>query len=124
MSQVSPIFRRTTWCLIHWCPACEELHALPYPGKGWTFNDDLNKPTFSPSFKHGGKRTVNVNGKWTGEWVRDEQGKPVDGTCHYVISNGMIHFCQDSWHKRTDSVAMPLFPADLADDFGLETKHG
>ena len=121
MMQVSPILRRAADRYFHWCPACEELH--PLPDRGWTFNGNIECPTFTPSFKHTGRRTVNMNGRWTGEWVRDAQGNPVDGTCHYIITSGNIQFCPDSWHKRSDIVAMSPIPADLADDgFGIETQ--
>ncbi|MBA2525314.1 MAG: hypothetical protein H0V18_05945 [Pyrinomonadaceae bacterium] len=112
MSQVSPILRRGTTGYFHWCPACDVMHQLP---DGWLFNADVNKPTFSPSFKHGGKRVEIVDGKWTGEWVRDANGAPVDGTCHYVITAGMIHFCNDSWHGRFDVVPMPPIPSHISD---------
>jgi hypothetical protein len=111
--QVSGILRRAHGRYMHWCPACEEMH--PLPDNGWTFSGDVNKPTFSPSFKHGGLRTVNVDGVWTGEWVRGADGKPVDGTCHYIITDGTIQFCSDSWHKRSDIVAMPPIPPGLTD---------
>lgn len=118
MSQVSPILRRATDRYFHWCPACEEMHQLP---DSWTFNGDVNKPTFSPSFKHGGLRAIVVNGVWTGEWHRGADGKPLDGTCHYIITDGKIQFCPDSWHARSDIVSMPLLP-DPTVDFGCETQ--
>lgn len=113
MNQVSPILRRGRDRYFHWCPACEEMHPLP---DGWNFNGNINKPTFSPSFKHGGVRKVVVDGKWTGEWVRDADGMPVDGTCHYIITDGTIQFCRDSWHGRSDIVAMPAIPPFVSDD--------
>lgn len=114
MNQVSPVLRRAADRYFHWCPACEEMHPLP---DSWTFDGNVNKPTFAPSFKHTGLRTVNVNGRWTGEWVRDlDTGLPIDGTCHYIITNGMIQFCSDSWHKRSDIIAMPPIPAGLWDE--------
>lgn len=113
MSQVSPILRRAEGHYFHWCPACEEMHPLP---DSWTFNGNVDKPTFTPSFKQMGKRTVNVNGRWTGDWVRDANGNPVDGTCHYIITNGLIQFCSDSWHKRSDIIAMPNIPDFLRDE--------
>ena len=121
--QVSPILRSAgNGRYFHWCPACEEMHQI-YSVSGWTFNGDLEKPTFSPSFKHGGNRTVNVDGRWAGEWVRDAGGNLVDGTCHYIITDGRIQFCPDSWHKRSDIVSMPLIPAHLRDEgFDKETQ--
>lgn len=119
MSQVSQILRRVNGGFSHWCPACEEMHTLP---DGWAFNGDVSKPTFHPSFKHSGKRTVNVDGRWTGEWVRDAAGQPVDGTCHYIITDGKIQFCSDSWHRRSDVVEIPPIPPHLADSFSKETQ--
>lgn len=110
MSQVSTVLRRGEGRYFHWCPACERMHVLP---DGWTFNGNLEKPTFSPSFKHSGKRTVNVKGIWTGEWHRGADGRPADGTCHYIITDGRIQFCNDSWHKRSDVVDMPPIPEHL-----------
>ena len=101
----------------HWCPACECMHPLPH---SWTFNGDLKHPTFHPSFKHGGYRCVYKDGIWTGEWVRDQYGRPMDGTCHYIITDGKIQFCPDSWHGRSDIIQMPAIPDHL--EFGQETQ--
>lgn len=111
--QVSPILRRASGGWAHWCPACEHMHRLP---DSWTFNGDLERPTFAPSFRHGGKRIVAENGVWTGEWHRGADGKPLDGTCHYIITDGKIQFCPDSWHGRSDTVPMPIIPDHLKDD--------
>jgi hypothetical protein len=112
---VSSILRRGQGRYFHWCPACEEMHQLP---DSWTFNGDVERPTFSPSFKHGGLRSVIKDGRWTGEYHRGPGGEPLDGTCHYFITGGMIQFCPDSWHKRSDIVAMPPLPR--MDDFQFE----
>lgn len=88
------------------------MHQLP---DSWAFDGNVDKPTFSPSFKHGGKRVVVVDGEWTGEWVRDADGNTVDGTCHYIITAGRIHFCSDSWHGRSDVVDMSEIPQHVSD---------
>lgn len=123
MNQVSPVLRSAgNGRYFHWCPACEEMHQI-YSVSGWTFDGNLQKPTFSPSFKHGGLRCKNIDGRWTGEYVRDDHGKPADGTCHYIITGGMIQFCPDSWHKRSDIIAMPTIPQHLVSDgFDRETQ--
>jgi hypothetical protein len=41
--------------------------------------------------------------------------------CHYIITDGKIQFCPDSWHRRSDIVQMPLIP-DWISDFGQETQ--
>lgn len=61
----------------HFCPGCAKLHRLP--SEGWTFNGDLDKPTFAPSFKH--------------SW-----GAPANKVCHYIVTDGRIFYCGDSTH--------------------------
>jgi hypothetical protein len=122
LNQVSPILRRGSQRYFHWCPACESLH--PLPDHGWTFNGDVHRPSFSPSFKQGGLRMVIVNGCWNGEYHRGADGKPLDGTCHYFITDGLIQFCGDSWHGRSDIVAMPVIPQELRDFPTEEASDG
>lgn len=103
MNQVSPILRRAEGRYFHWCPACEEMHPLP---DSWTFNGDLCKPTFSPSFKH-------TLVRWTGgidPVTHLGRGDRQQVVCHYIITDGKIQFCPDSWHGRSDIVQMPLLP--------------
>ena len=121
--QVSPILRKTVTGHGHWCPACQEVHILP---DSWTFNGDVKKPTFSPSFKH-------TFHKWEGE-PGSEQARATKRqiVCHYIITDGRIQFCPDSWHGRSDIVMMPLLPPHAEDllapepvptsEFGKETQ--
>lgn len=77
----------------------------PLPDGGWTFNGDVDKPTFTPSFK---TTFVHYSGGI------DQHGLGIGSreyrVCHYIITDGKIQFCPDSWHKRSDIVAMPLIP--------------
>lgn len=82
----------------HPCPGCNTLeewsrggatHRLPTKGEyAWQFNGDVAKPTFSPSFRHtshrGPEKTVRV--------------------CHYIITDGKIHYCDDSTHALAGQV--------------------
>lgn len=92
MSAAGKFMRRGPGRYFHWCPACDEAHPLP---NGWTFNGDLERLTFAPSFKHSGMQTVKVNGNWNGECVRDGAGKPVPRVCHYILTAGVLNFCAD-----------------------------
>lgn len=114
MSQVSPYLRNMTDGHTHWCPACKEMHRLP---NTWSFNGDVNKPTFSPSFKHSGIQTVkDENGKWTGEWKLDANGKGIPFVCHYILTNGILNFCGDCTHSMSgQSVPLPELPAYYRD---------
>ncbi len=69
---------------IHKCPACKTTHyiAVGKPlnnGACWTFNGDLECPTFSPSI-----RIKYPN---------------VDYCCHYFVREGNIEFCGDCTHE-------------------------
>jgi hypothetical protein len=81
---------------LHWCPGCEESHTLP---SGWTFNGDLERPTFTPSFKHEGRKRVFINREWVGEWLRDAKGDTIPYICHYILTDGVLNFCGDSTHS-------------------------
>lgn len=107
--QVSSVLRRGRGRYFHWCPACEEMHPLP---DSWTFNGDADRPSFSPSFKHTFFRRI-------GDQAAKPQGEM--SVCHYIITDGLIQFCVDSWHKRSDIVAMPPIPEHVR-DFGQETQ--
>lgn len=54
--------------------------------------------------------------------MRGPDGEPLDGTCHYIITEGRIQFCPDSWHGRSDIVQMPLIPEGLRTSFDGETQ--
>jgi hypothetical protein len=90
------------------------MHRLP---DGWTFDGNLESSTFSPSFRHSGMQTVKIDGKWTGEWVRDAAGEPVPFVCHYILTAGVLNFCGDCTHELAGkSVPLPRLPTGLTDD--------
>ena len=100
------ILRRGANCYWHWCPACEVEHPLP---DTWTFNGDVDKPTFSPSFRQTLVAKPPLHGE---ENMR---------VCHYIVTEGRIQFCPDSWHGRSDIVQMPEIPTSV-DGFAKETQ--
>jgi len=113
MGQVSSVLRKTQGGFAHWCPGCEEMHILP---STWTFNGNLERPTFHPSFRHFGLQRVFANGNWTGEWRRDSKGNTIPFVCHYQITDGQIKFCSDSTHSMANwGVALPKIPEGFVD---------
>ena len=93
MNQVSTKMRRAPGRFFHYCPGCEQAH--PLPDNGWTWNNSLERPTFSPSFMQ-------------------NRGDPRQ--CHYVITDGVLNYCSDSWHAlRGQRVPMPELPQWLRD---------
>jgi uncharacterized protein YlaI len=85
---------------IFFCPGCNEGHdfATKHPNfaEPWTFNGDIEKPTFSPSL-------LMVRSK------ADYEG--CGPRCHSFVTDGKIHYCQDCEHelagKTVDMVDIP-----------------
>lgn len=114
MSQASAKLRCGDGMYSHWCPGCEEMHYIPTDMDDrprWSFNGNVDSPTFSPSVRIRGKQTIKVDGKWTGEWVRDAAGNPIDGCCHYFLHDGVLKFCTDTTHRFAgQNIPLPDLP--------------
>lgn len=112
---VSNFLRKTESGHMHWCPACKEMHPLP---DSWQFNGNIEKPTFTPSFKHEGLKTVrDSNGVWLGEWERDSQGNTIKEVCHYILTDGILNFCGDCTHSMAgQSVPLAALPEYYRDN--------
>ena len=84
---------------LHYCPGCDDMHRLP---PGWTFNGDLVKPTYSPSFKH--------------TWSEGPKPNRTEHCCHYILTDGVLNFCGDCTHALAgQSVPLPPIPDRYAD---------
>jgi Tol biopolymer transport system component len=92
-SQASP----ETIGYMFYCPGCNDPH--PYyvkhiPGNPltvWTFNGDMERPTFSPSL------LVYPSGQYP--------------RCHLFLTDGQIQFCGDSGHSLAgQTVPLPDWP--------------
>lgn len=78
--------------LMYWCPACDGAHAVCVDGAAprWSFNGDVDRPTFSPSVK--------VVGGARGS----------DHVCHHFVEAGIIKYCADSTHALAgQSIDLP-----------------
>ena len=83
------------------CPGCKTIHGFRIvnydpnanpPLPTWTFNGDLEKPTFSPSLLY-----------------QKENG--AKQRCHLFMTNGELHFCGDSEHELAGKVVpIPDWP--------------
>jgi hypothetical protein len=113
MGQASSKLRRIQGGYSHWCPACQEMHQLP---DSWRFDGNLESPTFTPSFKHEGVKIEVIEGRWTGEWIRDAQGNTIPVCCHYILTNGILNFCGDCTHAfANQTVPLPDLPIFMRD---------
>jgi Family of unknown function (DUF6527) len=114
MNQVSSVLRRDECGYDHWCPGCQEMHHLP---DGWKFNGNLQQPSFTPSFKHQGLKREFVNGKWSGQWLRDSNGNTIPYLCHYVLTSGILNFQGDCTHSLCgQKVPLPNLPEGLIEE--------
>lgn len=94
LTPVSTVSSDETIGYNHWCPGCKSLHFIPIkqyrkekPNPVWSFNGDLEKPTFNPSI-----RCFFPAHDIDGEHI------PEETLCHYFIRSGNIEFCSDSPH--------------------------
>ena len=117
MGQVGSKMRRigapdgyTAGGLAHWCPACQEMHVFALDGKNasgaqWTWDDNIEAPTFSPSMN------IRVNAPGP-----RHQPDAASSTCHYFLRAGVIEFLGDCTHDmRGQKVALPPLPERLRD---------
>lgn len=88
----------TSPSFLFWCPGCQCAHGVwcasanPTTGAVWTFNGNMDKPTFSPSLKiEGGLR----NGE--------------NGVCHVIVTDGILNYCGDSTHDLSGQ-SVPMEP--------------
>lgn len=97
--------------LAHWCPACRRMHVFSldgynYSGAKWTWDGNVEAPTFSPSMH------VKVGPRPTVPEGRPDAGK-ID-VCHYFLKAGVIQFLNDCTHTMAgQNIPLPDLPAEL-----------
>lgn len=91
----------------HWCPGCDSGHEIDTEepnssGAKWSFNGDMERPTFSPSIN------MKINTPDMGAHYQPDIASTV---CHYFITDGNIQFCGDSTHALAGkTVPLPDIP--------------
>lgn len=89
--------------LMFWCPGCDGGHGIQVgagPGPRWGWNQDVEKPTFTPSI------LVSYNGANAGI-----DGAP-PAVCHSFVTDGRIQFLGDCTHQLAgQTVDIPDFDA-------------
>lgn len=107
-----------TW----WCPGCKCTHAVNVGaerGPNWTFNGNVNAPTFHPSVLARGIKQ-DLTDKQLEQYDLDCErlehdqllAHPVYGErCHVFIREGQIQFLDDCTHSlKGQTVAIPEWP--------------
>ena len=85
-TKVSKVLAESNGMYFFECPGCGAPHGIntgARPGPAWTFNGDLEKPTFSPSVLCSCEMGV-------------ERRKHV---CHSFVTNGELRFLSDCTHE-------------------------
>jgi hypothetical protein len=86
------------------CPGCESYHVVwvKLPNSMvWTFNGNMERPTFKPSLKLTEECWwPPVGPENLAEWQKNPwpQTKKVR-ICHVVVTDGVLNFCEDSTHS-------------------------
>ena len=80
----------------------------------WSFNGNVERPTFTPSVKITGKQRI-TDGLANGNAA--PTGKALDGCCHYILTDGVLNFCGDCTHALVGkSVPLPPLPQGVTDE--------
>ena len=81
------------------CPGCGHLHGYQTKDPGgynWSFNGNLDNPTFTPSLLNRWGKEADPN------WQEPEDPSPQhqwSGRCHLFVTNGVIDYCGDCTHS-------------------------
>ncbi|MCM1564938.1 MAG: DUF6527 family protein [Dehalobacter sp.] len=80
------------------CPGCNEHHAPKvHSPHGWGYNDNPEKPTFTPSILvRGTKRITDDEAEMI---MRGDHIEPVPFICHSFVTDGKIQFLNDCTHS-------------------------
>ena len=108
-----------------WCPACQALHRVPsnlvpsHPGPKWEWNEDVDRPTFSPSVlvRSGHYADGGTPGSCWCTYNASHPGETPSFECvlcHSFVTDGRIEFLQDSTHHLAgQTVDLPDIPTHL-----------
>lgn len=90
------------------CPGCGQEHRIPtktpLPNNAiWSFDGNLEKPTFVPSINLAWGREANP------DWQEPAEPGNWSGRCHFFVRDGMIDYCPDSTHALSGIAGVPMF---------------
>ena len=100
------------------CRASCQWHEFPKnptaKGHRWSFNGDLENPTFSPS--------MNETRNWPGPHHNPDAPS---SRCHFIVSNGRISYCSDCTHDlRGQSFPLEEWPPEKVAYYAELKEHG
>lgn len=94
------------------CPGCRELHQVRVAGeRPWGFNDDYDRPTFTPSVLVRGM--VPLTDEEHATWrAGGALPTPRPFVCHSFVTAGQIRFLGDCTHALAGQTVPLTSPAD------------
>lgn len=109
MSRLSPILRGLDGGRVaFFCPGCQRVHPINVgsgPGPSWGYNNNPDKPTFTPSVLVTWSEPSDAPGEF------DNPSKDVPKACHSFVTDGRIQFLGDCTHALAgQTVDLPEFP--------------
>lgn len=101
-----------------YCPGCNHRHPVAvgtpfHNGARWTFNESMERPTFSPSLHC--KSGHYADGTAPQDCWLCKRGSKACGVCHSFIRDGQIQFLSDCTHDLAgQTVPIPPPPGEAA----------
>lgn len=97
------------------CPGCGHDHVF-YTGKNyepkvrWSFNGNVNAPTFGPSLLNRWGKQADPHWKEPTEIEAPVNGW--SGRCHLFVKDGLINYCNDCTHSYNGKKNVPMKDID------------
>lgn len=107
MSKMGKLRKAANDVVLFWCPGCDEAHQVIIAGdKAWGFNNDFEKPTFTPSYLTWHDPNPEANPNRIPKWEKFRVGF----RCHSFITDGNIQFLEDCTHSLAGQIVeLPEF---------------
>lgn len=107
---------RDGWMIRCHSPKCQ-WHEFPkratHSGQSWSFNGDMQRPTFSPSMNE----SRNPAGPHHNPDVES-------GRCHFIVTDGVINYCGDCTHELRGPHPMLPFDAEKVEYYRMLKDGG
>lgn len=108
--------------LIYWCQGCKTHHQIvtkKLNGSSWTWDGNVDNPTFSPSVLVTGTDFTEKGEKDFEKWLANGARQPApkfeskNTRCHTFIKDGQVQFLSDCTHALAgQTLALPDLPSD------------
>lgn len=120
MSLISPVLRSIEDNgLMFVCPGCECNHMIRYgigDGPRWTWNNDADSPTFTPSILVRYTKTLVSTEEAKALMANREEIPHKDMVCHSFVTDGSIQYLGDCTHDLAGQTVPMVTFAEWEDE--------